>query len=160
MNLPSDAESLINKWLIGAIFIGFRFGSNFTLLFDRQSESRYGDRILPWHIKLDLFESWFFGDKTEWLKRVQKNGQGVEPDEPVKSFELTKLRWSEGAVVSSVLADDTKLILGFENGTTINVQLSEVDEYAYSIKENRESDHNVEEWSITLDEEGIFVNTP
>jgi hypothetical protein len=156
-NLSRSIE-LITQWLVGAIFIGFRFGSNFTLFFDRQTEANFERKSLPWQIQLDLLEDWWFSNEKEWVKKVAENGVGIEPDEPVKAFELAKLRWSEGAVITSVIADEKNLSLSFENGTVINVLLTEEDEFAYSLSENLERSSEYS-WSVTLDGEGFHLKT-
>jgi hypothetical protein len=157
-NLIKGVE-LLTQWLMGAIFVGFRFGSNFTLFFDREDEAKFEGKSLPWQIRLDLLEDWWFGNEREWREKVANDGVGVEPEEPIKAFELAKLRWSEGAVVSSVVANETKLSISFENGTVIHVQLTEEDEYTYSARENCEVS-GVSEWRVTLDGTGFHLKAP
>lgn len=158
MNTRNDLSrsiELLTQWLVGAIFVGFRFGSNFTLFFDRETEGFFEGKNLPWQVRLDILEDWWLGSEQEWAKKVSKNGSGVEPDEPVKAFELAKLRWTEGAVVESITADENKLSLFLENGTVLHTLLTQEDEFSYSISENStESD-----WSVTLDGEGFHLKT-
>ena len=156
-NLSRSVE-LLNQWLVGAIFIGFRFGSNFTLFFDRQTEGHFEGKSLPWQVRLDLLEDWWIGNEQEWSIKVSENGSVAEPDEPIKAFELTKLRWSEGAVIVSISADENKLSIFFENGTVFHTLLTEEDEFSYSITENTEN-ATVSDWSVTLDREGFHLKT-
>ncbi len=156
-NLSRSVE-FITQWLVGAIFIGFRFSSNFTLLFDRQTEAGFEGKSLPWQLRLDLLEDWWLGSKQEWTKKVSENGVGVEPDEPVKAYELAKLRWSEGAVVESIIANENKLSILFQDGTVLHALLTEEDEFSYSLSENSEDSSDCS-CSITLDGEGFHLKT-
>ena len=156
-NLSRSIE-LLSQWLVGAIFIGFRFGSNFTLFFDRQTQGSFEGKSLPWQVRLDLLEVWWLGGEQEWAKKVSEHGSGVEPDEPVKAFELAKLRWSEGAVVESITADENRLDVFLKNGETLHVLLTKEDEFSYSVSENKENSDD-SDWSVTLDEEGFHLKT-
>lgn len=156
-NITKSVE-LLTQWLVGAIFIGFRFGSNFTLFFDRQDEAGFEGKNLPWQIRLDLLEDWWIGNEQEWRQKVADKGEGVEADEPVKAFELAKLRWSEGAVISSIIADEARLSISFENGVVIHAQLTGEDEFAYSVYENCEASGDLT-WCVTLDGDGFHLRT-
>lgn len=158
-NNQSVGIELIINWLINSIFVGFRFGSNFTLFFDRQTEASFNGKVLPSQLKLELLEDWWFGNEKDWQLNVNKNGSGVEPDEPVKAFELAKLRWSEGAIVKSVVADEQGLVLEFENGVFLQVRLTGEDELTYLLSENN---IGVEGggWSVALESDGIFSKVP
>jgi len=157
-NHLSRSVELITQWLVGAIFVGFRFGSNFTLFFDRQTEASFEGKSLPMQVRLELLEDWWLGSEQEWSQMVVENGVGVEPDEPVKAFELAKLRWSEGAVVESVIANENKLSVLFENGAVLHASLTEEDEFSYSLSENLEISKS-NSWSLTLDGEGFHLQT-
>jgi len=155
----NKAIDLICQWLIGAIFIGFRFSSNFTLFFDRQSEASFVANSLPWQLELNLLEEWWIGDRQEWQEKVIHNGKGIEPDEPVKAFELTRLRWSGGAVVSDVLLDEKRLLILFQNGVTLQTELTGEDEYSFALTEYGVAEEN-SKWSVVCDSDGIYVRTP
>lgn len=158
-NDADKAIDLVGQWLKGAIYVGFRFDSNFTLFFDCNRERSFAGYRLPWQIQLNLLEDWWIGDRQNWAEKVSRDGEGVEPDEPVKAFELAKLRWTEGASISEGLLDERGLKIRFNNGISLETALICEDEYCFSISEFDVSDER-SKWSVVLDSEGLHVRTP
>lgn len=155
----SQSDKFLTEWLSGALFVGFRFASNFTLYFDLQNEVHFEGQKLPWTFRLEILEDWWFGDKDEWLQKVSEKGESVQPDEPVKAFELAKLRWSGGVMVESISVNEKILTIVFENNIELHVQQTSEDEFAYSLSDYSDSSSDCS-WSLTLDSVGFYLRKP
>jgi len=154
-NDKNTMMELMCAWLTGAGFSGFRFDTAFTLYFIRDKSAAYNGFELPWQIELHLLGDWWIGSFNEWSDKVERLGQGVEPDEPVKASELALLRWSDGASVKNVTLSDEVMIIIFDNKTELSLSLVCEDEYIFSVNE-----FNVREeatnWSVTCDGDNYY----
>lgn len=155
-----ESLQLFSAWLEGAGLTGFRFDTGFSLYFSRGAKT-YNGFPLPNLIELQLLGEWWFGAQNDWLAQVELLGEGVEPDEPLKAFRLTALRWSDGAVVQTTTFDEKEHTIGivFENGVCLTVSLVTDDEYALLLKESdvREQDAT---WSVAVEDDGMHYRMP
>jgi hypothetical protein len=153
------ALELLFCWLVGSGFSGFKFDTGFSLYFSRGSEGSFCGYSLPWLMELQLLGHWWFGAEKEWLKKIDKIGEGIEPDEPVKAFELTKLRWSEGALVKNVTYKDGIIAIDFANGLRISVSLESDDDYVLMLKETGVNEKDAT-WSVVCNGEDMYYRMP
>ena len=113
-------------------------------------------------INLSISSDWWFGDKKEWDKIVDKLTNGfnfVEQDEPVLAFELAALRWTDGSVINSVDLSSEKLELKFECGASITIMNHTEMDYAWEIYEEKFNDYN-NRWSVLCEDGKIYYNMP
>ena len=137
----SEAKELLKAWLVGASITSFRFGTAFSLELARPVDAHYKKSKLPEFSEMVFLEEWWLGERSEWGKKVISRGAGVEPDEPVKAFELAKLIWSEGNIVCDVSASENSISIKFENSEVIHILCNGEDEFAFSLTEKNESEH-------------------
>lgn len=157
-NDTERALASIRDVLTGAALVGFRFGSNFTLYFDRRvSAISEGKGKIPWQLQVSILEDWWIGDTEDWNRKVRLLGQGVEPDEPVKAFELARLRWIDNATVLNVFYKERVLSILFACGDTINIQSTGEDEYSFSIS-GIEQEIQESGWGVTCVDAKFYIN--
>jgi hypothetical protein len=159
MTDTNNAIDLARHWLTGAIFVGFRFDSNFTLFFYCERETSFLGSALPRQIELNILEEWWMGDRQDWEEKISCYGVGVEPDEPVKAFELARLRWTGNSSISDLSLDMNGMRIRFENGVIIQTLLTGEDEFCFSISEFGIAEEH-SKWSVTCDVAGLHVRTP
>lgn len=158
-NNINESMNLLCAWLAGSCFSGFKFDIGFSLYFSRESESSYSSHALPWLSELQLLGEWWFGSKSEWLNKVNRFGDGVVLDEPVKAFRLAKLRWAKGATVKNATYENGVITIYFENDTSVSVSLESDNEYALMLKETGVSKEN-SRWLVVCDSDDMFYKTP
>jgi hypothetical protein len=159
-----ETNQMIKALLKNTLFSGFSFDTSFTLRFSRGTEY-YDGQKLPFEIELCLLSNWWFDNKSNWLQKVENfkldsENEPVEPDEPTQAYELTCLRWSEGAVVKNVDIEERSISIAFENGKEITLSNKVEIDNSWMIKEAgvHEVDSN---WLVVCDCDGeIFINTP
>jgi len=121
MLIENDKKKIIglmNDLFCGMYFNGYQFSSSFTLNFEREDLKQN----LPLNMELYL-EKWWFGEKEEWESRLFKlkdqKAQNIE--ESLQSFDLTSMRWSEGAEIYHISLNDETLQIKFKNGHQLNI---------------------------------------
>lgn len=149
------ALEFLVSWLIGAGFNGFRFDTAFSLFFYRDDKVFYNGTELPRDIEIHLLGDWWIGPLSEWKEKVAALGCGVEPDEPVKAYELAKLRWTEGACIKDVSFTENTLSVTFENDLILSIALQCDDEYAFVVKESGVDEEDAE-WSVTCENDNCY----
>lgn len=157
-NDKGTALEILVRWLTGAGFSGFRFDTSFSLFFYRDVSASYMGSELPCASELHLLGDWWVGSTGEWHDKVDKLGVGIEPDEPVKAYELTKLRWSEGTRVKNVSLSENVLAIAFQD-ETICIAMQTDDEYAILLKEPGVNEEEAQ-WSVTCVNESCFCRCP
>ena len=154
-----QANALAHQLLMGSLFVGFHFGSHFTLFFDRQTSTDFRGKHLPWQVKVVILEEWWINKRKDWMDEVKLKGEGVEPDEPLKAFKLAALRWQEGATVDRVSVAEDEICIEFENKVTITAKVTGDDEYCLGIFDT-ESKEILPKWSVVCGKVGVRVNFP
>jgi hypothetical protein len=154
-NDKSITLEILFDWLIGAGFNGFRFDTAFSLYFYQDSKVFYKGSELPRAIEMHLLGDWWIEPSNEWKKRVEKLGFGIEPDEPIKAYELAKLRWTEGSSIKDITFLDSKISIIFENDVVLSISLQCEDEYAFMVKEVGVYEEDVE-WLVTCENGNFF----
>lgn len=127
----NDSIAILKCLLDDTGFAGFSFSTSFSLRFERNHPGTFRGNALPWAVELRLDAPWWIGDHDKWEQRIEKEAplEAPSPEEPLQAFELAKLRWSEGADVSSVECDPKTLKIVFENRTELFVDLEEADSF-------------------------------
>ena len=128
---------LLAKYLKGRFLTSFSFDNFFTLNFHTYDEDRNG---LPNDVELTIMSHWWFGAKEEWDHKVLNYGKGVQPDEPVLSYELALLRWSDDSQIVKVERVEDTIRIEFKNKKYLNLSLvfdDENDEYVYILGEGK-----------------------
>lgn len=153
-----ETNQIIKTLLKNALFSGFSFDTSFTLRFSRGTEY-YNGQQLPFDIELCLLSDWRFDNKSNWLQKVENLKLNSE-HEPAQAYELTCLRWSEGAVVKNVDVEEGSISIAFENGKIITISNKVEMDNSWIIKEAgvREVNSN---WLVVCDCDGeIFITIP
>lgn len=157
-----DEKNILNVLLEGAGLDAFIFHTNFQLKFCCENRKKFNGKDIPMQINLSISSDWWFGDKKEWDKIVDKLTNGfnfVEQDEPVLAFELAALRWTDGSVINSVDLSSEKLELKFECGASITIMNHTEMDYAWEIYEEKFNDYN-NRWSVLCEDGKIYYNMP
>lgn len=154
-------ENLIRAILNGAGFSGFRFDTAFSLRFDRSERTEIEGYELPWIFEVQILTEWWFGTKDEWKDVVQNFGAKhcTEPEEPIKSYELTCLRWSEGATVELIDFGNDCLSMIFKNGKSLSISFESDEDFAWIIKEPNIPEEKAQ-WSVVCECGEFFVRMP
>lgn len=157
MNDRSSAKEILSQWLIGSYFNSFNFGGNFALFFNQPEETKYGDRVLPKDFELFILEDWWIGNRQVWDKKIAELGSGVQPDEPVKAYELAKLRWSEGAQVRRFSLTDDVCEIEFYNGFIICISVTGEDDFCFKANE-ASFVKELPKFNFQFDRNGLFMD--
>lgn len=159
-NNRQKAKKIINALVDGASFGGFSFSTYFKMWFFRESSLKESEGIrLPIEFEINILSDWWFDSKEEWRLYIKKfdTANMIEPDEPIKAFELAKLRWMNGAEVELIEIEDEKTIIYFRNGKSISILNDNSEDYAWTIEEYESSLDIEQNWSITCEDKEIFV---
>ena len=154
-----EQQRVLNLCLKGACFAGFEFNLWFSLYFVRDNEVELYGKSASRDFLLEISDIWWFDDECEWEKRVLSEGEGAQPDEPVKAFELAKFRWSGGGDVESVIVREQITIIQFVGGRTINIRTTEDDEHSYALYDNTFSEIS-SKWSLKVDSDLTYLLVP
>lgn len=165
MNLIAniDEENIVNALLEGAGLSSFTFHTNFVLKFCCKINKKFSEKQLPMEVNLSIMSDWWFGDKEDWDKTVNKLTKEfnfVEPDEPVLAFKLAALRWSDGSDISYVHLSSEKIELIFDCGESITILNNNKEEgLAWEIFECNFQDVN-NCWSMACENGEIYYSLP
>lgn len=154
-------EKLIHALLKGAGLSGFSFDTFFTLRFCRNEAVEFEGHILPWIFELQILSDWWFDSKDKWQSRVNQfdTRQLIEPDEPVKAFELASIRWMEGSDVDVVEIGEEVMMIKFRSGKTMTISLNSEEDYSWIVK-GLEVPESKLMWSISCEDGELYVQTP
>lgn len=156
-----NAEKLIRIILQGAGFSGFRLDTNFNLKFDRSEQAEFNGHELPWIFEIQILGDWWIGSKEEWRRLVEifDSIDSTESEEPIKSFELTRLRWTEGATIDSIDFYKDYFTINFKNKKSLSISCVSDEDYSWIIKEP-----NIAEvdslWSIVCESSDFYIRSP
>lgn len=155
------SENLIQEILIGAGFSGFRFDTAFSLRFDRSKRTEIEGYELPWIFEIQILTEWWFGNKEEWERVVHSfdTKHCPDPEEPVKAYELTCLRWSDGSTVELIDFWDDCLSITFKNGKSLSISFESDEDFAWIIQEPNVPEEN-SQWSVVCENGEMFVRMP
>ncbi len=155
-NSLQKAEQTIKSLLVGSQFESFTFHTHFILFFARTQDSRALKEDC-YSVKIEILSDWIFGSEEEWEKCKTKFDLSncIEENEPVQSFLLAKLRWSEGATIKNISLSREILTLEFENGQVINIENDDIMDFAWIIEDSNKNQNN--DWSIVAEFKEIYV---
>lgn len=160
---PGD-KNLINDLLVGASLDEFIFNTIFKLVFCCDTKRKVSDKNVPPRVSLSILGDWWFGDKDEWNKTVEKLTEGynyVEPDEPVLAYKLAALRWNGDATITSVKLTEKELKIIFNYDDSITILNNAVEDSSWEIWEM--SNNCIEDykyWYVICEDGEIFYNIP
>ncbi|SHL49386.1 hypothetical protein SAMN02745216_05267 [Desulfatibacillum alkenivorans DSM 16219] len=166
MNAKTKKDRRVGEALIGAIlkgggFSGFRFDTAFCLRFERSEPGEINGNEIPWIFELQILTEWWFGAKEDWKKRVKsfQEKHCLDTDEPLKAYELTCLRWSEGGTVDLINMGDNCLTIVFKNGKSLSISLESDVDFAWIVQEPNVSEED-SQWSVVCECGELFVRMP
>lgn len=157
-------KNLLNALLVGASLDEFIFHTSFTLVFCCDTKRKICDKNIPPRVSLSILGDWWFGDKDEWNKTVEKLTEGynyVEPDEPVLAYKLAALRWNGNATITSVNLTEKELKIIFNYNESITILNNAVEGSSWEIWEI--ANNYIEDdkcWYVICEDEEIFYNIP
>ena len=132
---PSDAIEALNKLLLGKRLAHFHVGLQFTLYFGNYVGGP--DRpIPPIEVAVSIDSDFWINDKSEWDKKIAGVSPSVvEPDIPIKAYELARLCWVDDTEVIRIAEDAKRVIVTLKNGETISIseQSEEYAEFAFLV---------------------------
>lgn len=158
------SEYLVKTLLNKSAFSGFSFDTSFTLRFCREGTTKIGKYRVPSEIEIVILTEWWFGTKKEWNEKLQQHiatmlCHNPEPQEPVQAYELTSLRWSEGALVEKIDFYENYMSIAFSNLKVISISFESDEDWAWIIRESNVSEVN-SEWSVVCEGGEFFVRMP
>ncbi|GKU27681.1 hypothetical protein [Clostridium folliculivorans] len=158
----SKEKEVIREILKNANFTEFTFHTGFELKFSRENDAELYGKPLPIEVKITILSDWWFGARDEWNSKVEQLTNGldlVEPEEPVLSYELTCLRWSDEASVDEVDFEDDNMKIIFKCGKSISISYYNEMDYSWVISEFTTNDLN-KGWNIICEDGEFFVSIP
>lgn len=155
-------KDVIEKLLKGTYFVEFTFHTGFELKFVRKQPADFCGKSLPTQVKISILNDWWFGIKKEWDNKVEELTKGmslIEPDEPVLSYELTCLRWTEDSYVEKVDFCSDSIGILFKCGKSIFISYYNEMDYSWVISGCDTNDLS-DAWTIICEDAELFVSTP
>lgn len=155
------AEKLAYSLLYNTNFDGFKYDTQFSMLFRRNKKADFGGYTLPWTIEIQAFSDWWVDSEASWKAKVESLATNylVEPVEPVRAYELACLRWQEDSTVVDICFHEKEMIIKFVNGRTISFPFELDEEPSFVIKEPNVLDVSAI-WSVTCDDGELYVRAP
>lgn len=131
----SEEKHNLIKLLVGSRMIEISYNETFKLLF-RQDYAYQGHEAMSFLLTLDT--TCWFGDRTEWLAKVEiseKDKECVEKEECQLAYELTRLRYNNLIEVEKVEFFDEFFSVVFSEGNTLSIAYYAESDYSWFLEE-------------------------
>lgn len=158
-NKIKEEQQTVYNLFFGASFTGFAFDSCFTLKFNRETTIDIDGIKFRGDFKIIISSELCIEDNKKAPKRTVQDGMSFsdKQSEPVLSYMLADLRWSDGADIYDVKFEDKGIKLLFRNGTKMYISNHDEDDYAWMICEAYTTFQD-RSWDIICENNNIYIS--